>query len=105
MTDSSGDVSLAKTFLATDHRKVLEEGEARDTFLGRYGGQPEGFEVIGSRQVSASEYQNKVWIYRYVPGAYGSGNAIPRAKPDLVLVQRSGNTWLEATIPKEILRR
>ncbi len=84
---------------------MLEEGEARDTFLGRYGGQPEGFEVIGSRQVSASEYQNKVWIYRYVPGAYGSGNAIPRAKPDLVLVQRSGNTWLEATIPKEILRR
>ena len=53
--------------------EMLEEGEARDTFLGRYGGQPEGFEVIGSRQVSASEYQFKVWIYRYVPGAYGSG--------------------------------
>lgn len=84
---------------------MLDESVARDTFLGRFGGQPNAFEVIGSRQLSASEYQFKVWIYRFVPGAFGSGYTIPRAEPDLVLVQQSGNTWLVATIPKEILQR
>lgn len=95
----AGDVHKADSLMAPGPRKLLQSTSGTAFFL-TTAGHPTAYEVIGSRQLSPSEYEFDVWLYAYVVGAYGPG-AIPRGKPFVVTVRQtspSGN-WLMLNIP------
>lgn len=96
----SGDVRTAAEQLVPTQRRMFEGTQGRAVFLGETGGHPVSYEVIGAQMISPSEYQFDVWMYVNVPGAYGPGATIPRARPVQVTVRRSASSgWLLQSIP------
>lgn len=94
------DVSLASKQLPPGDHMLATQRE-RSAFLGN-GGQPTGYELIGSKAVSSTEYEFEVWLYVYAMGLYGPKAMVTRASPALVLVRKIGERWYVASMPKQM---
>jgi len=98
------DVAQASAALAPDQRHLLATKQSQLAFRGELGGVPVGFEVVGSREISPTAYQFDVWIYRYVPGAFGTTKLISRWTPSVVTVKDWGwRGWYVTTVPAAML--